>query len=149
MQLLDTRARRRRAVTLAAGVAVAVAIAVALLASEHGSPPMDLSRCFPVADSVVHSIEVRYDVHATGSGLVRSESKQFERLYLASLRLTTGETVTFAMDTPDLGERAPYFVAVNREAEALGVPRRSPTYGTSVSRDVEGAELSRRCAEAG
>lgn len=134
---------------MAAGLAVAVAIAVALLTSGHGAASMDLSRCFPVADSVVHSIEVRFDVHVTGSGLVRSESKQWEQLYLASLRLATGKTVTFAMDTPDLGERAAYFLAVNREAEALGVPRRSPTYGTPVARDVEGAELSRRCAEAG
>ncbi len=110
---------------------------------------MDLSRCFPVAGSVVQALEVRYDVQVTRSGLVRSESKQWEQLYLASLRLATGETVTLAMDSPDLGERAAYFVAVNREAEILGVPRRSPTYGTSVSRVVEGAELSRRCAEAG
>jgi hypothetical protein len=110
---------------------------------------MDLSRCYPVADSVVHSLEVHYDLHVTGSGLVRSESRQFEQLYLASLRLSTGETATFAMDSPDLGERAAYFVAVNREAEALGAPRTSPTYGTSVARDIEGAELSRRCAEVG
>jgi hypothetical protein len=109
---------------------------------------MDMSRCFRVADSVVHSLEVHYDVHVIGSGLVRSESKHFEQLYLASLRLSTGETVTFAMDAPDLGERSAYFVAVNREAEALGVPRRSPTYNTSVPRNLEGAELSRRCTDA-
>ncbi|MEP6658592.1 MAG: hypothetical protein ABJD24_01595 [Acidimicrobiales bacterium] len=59
-----------------------------------------------MADSVVHSLEVHYDAHVTGSGLVRSDSKQWEQLYLTSLRLATGETVTLAMDSPDLGERA-------------------------------------------
>jgi hypothetical protein len=145
VQLLETPVRRRWGVTLTAGV-MAASVAVGVLAGGQRAPLMDLSRCFRVADSVVHSLEVHYNVHVTGSGLVRSQSKQLEQLYLGSFRLSTGETVTFAFDTPDLGDRAAYFVAVNREAENLGVPRRSPKYGTSVARDVEGAELSRRCA---